>query len=119
MHARLQDVARAGERRVRFTREARELWSAEYQGLTADRPGIYGAVTARAEAQMLRLSLIYALLDEAVLPAAEIIDIPHLRAALAVWKLLRRVGLRHLWPRSWRPRCGRDLPPPAGARLSA
>ena len=87
VHARLQDVARAGERHVRFTPAARVLWGAEYGGLTADRPGIYGAVTARAEAQVLRLSLIYALLDEAVLAAGEIIDVPHLKAALAVWKM--------------------------------
>ena len=50
------------------------------------RPGIYGAITARAEAQVLRLSLIYALLDESALPAQAIIDTLHLQAALAVWR---------------------------------
>ena len=68
VRARLQDVARAGERRVCFTQSARDLWGAEYDALTEDRPGIYGAITARAEAQVLRLSLIYALLDESPSP---------------------------------------------------
>ena len=40
-----------------------------------------GAITARAEAQLLRLSLVYALLD-----GAHAIDVPHLLAALAVWR---------------------------------
>jgi hypothetical protein len=40
-----------------------------------------GAVTARAEAQTIRLALIFALLD-----CAEQIDVNHLRAALAVWE---------------------------------
>ena len=50
------------------------------------RPGIYGAITARAEAQVLRLSLIYALLDESALPAQAIIDTLHPQAGLAVWR---------------------------------
>lgn len=37
--------------------------------------------TGRGEAQVLRLSMLYALLD-----GSAIIDVPHLRAALAVWR---------------------------------
>ena len=40
-----------------------------------------GAVTSRAEAQCVRLALIYALLD-----GATNIDLPHIKAALAVWE---------------------------------
>jgi hypothetical protein len=62
------------------TEEAKRLWHEFYPKLTAERPGLYGAVTGRAEAQVLRLSMVYALLDGRV-----DIDVPHLRAALALW----------------------------------
>ena len=39
-----------------------------------------GALTSRAEAQVLRLSMIYALLD-----GEKLVRVPHLLAALAVW----------------------------------
>jgi hypothetical protein len=48
--------------------------------LSCERPGLLGAVLGRAEAQVIRIALTYALLDN-----AEQIDLPHLRAALAVW----------------------------------
>ena len=43
-------------------------------------PGLRGAATSRAEAQVLRLSAIYALLDQTTTITAG-----HLEAALAVW----------------------------------
>lgn len=52
-----------------------------YRDLTKDQFGLYGAVVARGAAQVLRLSLIYALLD----CAAEI-RWEHLVAALEVWR---------------------------------
>ena len=69
---------RAGE--VQRDDEARELWAEVYPDLSAGRPGLIGAVTARAEAQVLRLSLNYALLDK-----SKAIRAAHLLAALAVW----------------------------------
>jgi hypothetical protein len=48
--------------------------------LSQARPGLYGAATSRAEAQVLRLSAIYA-----VLHYTPIIGLAHLHAALAVW----------------------------------
>ena len=42
--------------------------------------GLRGAATSRAEAQVLRLSAIYAALD-----SSSIIGLPHLQAAFAVW----------------------------------
>ena len=42
--------------------------------------GLAGAVTARPEAQALRLSVVYAALD-----GSSTIKVPHLEAALAVW----------------------------------
>jgi len=60
--------------------EARELWAKLYPKLSAGEPGLVGAMLARAEAQVLRLSVLYALLD-----CSALIRLPHLKAALAVW----------------------------------
>lgn len=59
---------------------AAHMWRTVYPQLTRERPGLFGAVTSRAEAQVLRLSMIYALLD-----SVPTIDVPHLEAALALW----------------------------------
>jgi hypothetical protein len=61
--------------------QARELWHHCYSSLSQLRPTLHGAATSRAEAQVLRLSAIYAALD-----TASIIGLPHLQAALAVWE---------------------------------
>jgi hypothetical protein len=65
---------------VRRTEAAWRIWEERYPGLSADRPGLLGAILGRAEAQTLRLALIYALLDRQAF-----IDAPHLEAALACW----------------------------------
>jgi len=67
--------------RVTMTDAAKVTWTTVYGALSASQPGLLGAVTARAEAQTIRLALIYALLD-----GTPEIDEPHLRAALAVWE---------------------------------
>ena len=64
---------------VRMTEAARTIWAGIYAELSQPRPGLMGAVTARSEAQALRLALIYALAD-----CSAVIDAPHLLAALAV-----------------------------------
>ena len=61
--------------------EARELWHQVYGPLSEGRAGLFGAVIGRAEAHVLRLSCLYALLD-----SERTIKSDHLRAALAVWK---------------------------------
>jgi hypothetical protein len=66
---------------ITWTDNARKEWAKAYPDLSADRHGLVGAITARAEAQTIRLAMIYALLD-----GLTQIDIPHLRAALAVWE---------------------------------
>jgi hypothetical protein len=67
---------------IRLVRDdqARTLWNERYPALSQVRPGLYGAATSRAEAQVLRLSAIYAVLD-----CSPIIRLPHLQAALAIW----------------------------------
>ena len=59
---------------------AAERWRAVYGGLSAGRPGMLGAATNRAEAQVLRLSVLYAALDR-----SPVIRREHLDAALALW----------------------------------
>jgi hypothetical protein len=73
--------ARSVERMKRDA-DAEKLWEklyADFASSTAT--GLVAAVTSRAEAQTLRLSMIYALLDGSGTISAE-----HLRAAVAVWK---------------------------------
>jgi hypothetical protein len=64
----------------RRTAAARELWNDRYPALSQGRPDVYGAATSRAEAQVLRLSAIYAALD-----CSPLVEACHLQAALAVW----------------------------------
>jgi hypothetical protein len=60
--------------------EARELWASAYEAFGDGPDGLAGAVTARPEAQALRLSVAYAILD-----GSPLIRPAHLQAALAVW----------------------------------
>src|SRR5206468_1104149 len=62
------------------TPEAAELWARVYGDLVSEVPGLLGTATSRAEAQVLRLSLLYAALD-----GRARVDTEHLRAALAAW----------------------------------
>jgi hypothetical protein len=71
--------------------EAREIWREVYGTLSGDRPGLTGALLGRAEAHVLRLSLIYALLDRSA-----VIRAPHLMAALAVWEYCEQ-SVRHIF----------------------
>jgi len=65
----------------RRDRDAAARWEELYPELTHERLGLAGAVTSRAEVQVMRLACIYALLDADILvrPA-------HLEAAAAVWR---------------------------------
>ena len=67
--------------RVTMTQGARRVWRDVYPALSEGEPGLLGAIIGRAEAQVIRLALIYALLDR----CAEI-DIAHLKAGLAIWE---------------------------------
>jgi hypothetical protein len=59
---------------------ARALWREVYPALSEGEPGMVGAILNRAEAQVLRLSTLYAVLD-----CSPEIRVTHLRAALSVW----------------------------------
>jgi VirE-like protein len=66
---------------LRRDAEAEELWAQVYTALSEGRPGLFGAITARAAPQILRISGLYAVLDCSLL-----IRVPHLKAALACWR---------------------------------
>jgi hypothetical protein len=68
------------------TLEADAIWERAYRGWAENAPpGLVGALTARPEAQTLRLSVAYALLD-----GSSAIDVPHLEAALGFWRYCER-----------------------------
>lgn len=61
--------------------DARIIWHSVYPALSEGKPGLVGAMTARAESQVMRLACIYALLD-----CSDVVRREHLDAALAVWR---------------------------------
>ena len=71
----------SGVGEMRRDEDARQLWHEVYPELSEGRPGLLGAMIARAEAQVMRLACIYALLD-----CSAVVRIEHLKAALALWK---------------------------------
>jgi hypothetical protein len=75
-----------GENDLLFARTpaARDLWNNRYDALSQGREDAFGAATSRAEAQVPRLSAIYAALDR-----SPVVDACHLHAALAVWDYCR------------------------------
>jgi hypothetical protein len=74
-------LAQAASRdRMRLSHAARIAWWDAYQRLADAQPGLVGGLLARAEAHVLRLGLLYALLD-----GAATIGLEHLNAALALW----------------------------------
>jgi hypothetical protein len=74
------EVARGFER-ITMTTDARELWRLVYRPLSEGKPGLSGAIMARAEAQTIRLALLHTLLD-----GRNEIDVDHFKAALALWE---------------------------------
>ena len=60
---------------------AMELWEEIYSDLSEGKPGLFGAVVSRAEAQVRRIATIYAALD-----LSAVVRVDHLLAALAVWQ---------------------------------
>ena len=86
----IADLVERLQKAVSFAREAgelkrdeaaRKLWAEVYPKLSAGKPGLLGAITARAEAHVLRLSVLYALLD-----CSAVVRVEHVKAALEVWR---------------------------------
>jgi Protein of unknown function (DUF3987) len=85
LERRLKDVlefARCGGRQeFRRDTDARRIWNAMYSDLSEGKPGLFGSIISRGEAQVMRLASIYAVLDHSQEIRAE-----HLKAGLAVWR---------------------------------
>ena len=81
--ARLQKAVAFAQsvRQMQRDQKARAVWHEVYGDLSEGKPGLLGAVTSRAEAQTVRLSCLYALLDY-----SDVVRVKHLNAALAVWQ---------------------------------
>jgi hypothetical protein len=65
--------------------QASQLWKDIYGPLTEEQEGLLGSLTARAAPHVLRLSMIYALLD-----CSGYIQVEHLEAALTLWDYVER-----------------------------
>jgi len=70
-----------GARELRRDSGAKEIWRSVYEALSEGKPGLLGSVTGRSEPQVLRLALVYALLD-----GTNVISTTHMLAALAAWE---------------------------------
>src|SRR5215212_1440335 len=66
---------------IGWGKSARDIWPEIYGPLSEGKPGLFGAVIGRAEAQVVRLAALYAVLD-----LSEDIERGHLMAALALWE---------------------------------
>jgi hypothetical protein len=84
-----QEARCAGE--LRRDPEARAIWRSVYEQLSEGRPGLAGALLGRAEAHVMRMACLYALLDRSGQVRA-----PHLLAALAVWDYVE-ASVRFIW----------------------
>jgi hypothetical protein len=93
-----------GEKEIGLSPEAQSMWDGAYRSLREDKPGLAGAMTARGEVMIMRVALLYALLDEVGLDrkvarpfrkkladevedrlGGVVIRPEHLRAGMAVW----------------------------------
>jgi hypothetical protein len=76
---------------IRKDDNAKRLWASVYTDLSAGKPGLIGAVISRAEAQVMRLACLYAVLDK-----SRTITTDHLLAALALWDYCE-ASARYIW----------------------
>jgi Protein of unknown function (DUF3987) len=79
LHAAITSARDRGQ--VKRDPSARELWATMYSDLSQEPPGKMGEILSRGEAQVMRLALLFALLD-----AAPAITCQHLTAALSLWR---------------------------------
>lgn len=70
----------ADKNEIILSAETNELWHKLYYEVSVDLPGIIGSMTSRAETQILRIAMIYCLID-----GTTNISSNHLEAAFAVW----------------------------------
>jgi hypothetical protein len=71
--------------------EAEALWDSLYRELSSPRPGLYGAATSRRAPFVLRIAMIFAVMDREFYICTK-----HLKAALAVWDYCDRTAA-YIW----------------------
>lgn len=74
---------------ITWAEETKPLWTRFYESLPDDLVGIAGGLTARTEAQVVRIAMIFCLLD-----GKDRIDPAQLTAAIAVWSYCERSVFR-------------------------
>jgi DNA replicative helicase MCM subunit Mcm2 (Cdc46/Mcm family) len=67
--------------RIVMDDDAKQAWTLIYSALSEGKPALVGSITARSEAQVIRLALVYAMID-----GSSSIRVEHLHAAIAVWE---------------------------------
>lgn len=78
LHRCVELARKTGE--IRRDAEAGEVWAQVYPHLSGGKPGLFGTMIGRSEAQAMRLACLMALLDESPVVKKE-----HLLSALALW----------------------------------
>jgi hypothetical protein len=76
---------------IRKDDNAKKLWAEVYPDLSSGKPGLLGAVISRAEAQVMRLACLYAVMDK-----SNTITTKHLLAAIALWDYCE-ASARYIW----------------------
>jgi hypothetical protein len=80
--------------RVRMSDATRVLWEAVYPKLSEGSSSLTGSITARSEAQVVRIATAYAMLD-----GVPLIEPEHLKAALSLWEYAE-VSAEYIFGRS-------------------
>ena len=75
----------AEPRELEWSKEAKKEWCEFYKSIPRKGGGIVGDIVARGDPHVLRISMIFAVLDRSAL-----ITVEHLRAAIAFWKYCER-----------------------------
>lgn len=78
----LKDVVKFSKniKQIQWAEETKPLWEKAYGDLSRDRFGLEDVILSRAEAQILRLNVIFAILDKST-----VVKKNHLKASLAIW----------------------------------
>lgn len=90
--------------RIAFADDAKDLWISLYHEISTDEPHVVGIVTARSEPQLLRLAMIYALLDKSFF-----IEKQHINAAFAAWNYCEQSAAYLFGKAQTNPRAARVL----------
>jgi hypothetical protein len=81
----LYDINSVAAREIGWSPEATIAWQKFYNAIPEADAGIVGSIIARSDAHVLRLTMLYAVLDDSCLMTPA-----HLRAAIAFWRYCER-----------------------------